>query len=103
MEPALLRMSDVPDVVEELTGERPHLGTVHKWRKRGIAGVRLDCSFAMGCYRTSRAALVAFFDRIAVAKAGGDPDTKAGPVTLARLDRDRELSRVEDELFSLGC
>ena len=43
-EQATIKLIDVPDVVEKLTGKRPKMTTVQKWIRTGHRGVKLRVS-----------------------------------------------------------
>jgi predicted RNase H-like nuclease len=42
MRDRLFPLTDGPTIVEELTGRRLHDTALHRWAKRGIAGLRLQ-------------------------------------------------------------
>lgn len=50
----------------------PHVGTMHRWHKVGVAGIKLEV-VCLGGRRTftSREALQRFFQRVTAAKNGG--------------------------------
>lgn len=56
-------------IVERITGDRPSLGAIYRWRANGISGVKLRTMYAMGSHRTTEAWLREFFDDVATAKA----------------------------------
>jgi hypothetical protein len=41
---------------------RPHVSTLHRWRQRGIRGVRLDAVLVGGVWYTSREAIRRFIE-----------------------------------------
>ena len=46
--------------IENIIGTRPDLTTMHRWRKRGLGGVRLDCARIGRAYYTSIQAINRF-------------------------------------------
>lgn len=58
------------DAVKLATGQSPHLSSLHRWRLRGISGVRLETTCVGGRRMTSVGAVRRFCDAIAVAKDG---------------------------------
>ncbi|EMI41685.1 DUF1580 domain-containing protein [Rhodopirellula sp. SWK7] len=59
---------EIPAAVEDMTGFRPHINTVKRWRSNGVAGVRLRCEYFGGTYRTTRTWLAEFFAASSEAK-----------------------------------
>lgn len=57
----LIKLSQAPALVEKVTGERPHVLTIHRWARKGVRGVRLRSAFAGGIRRTSAEWLDEFF------------------------------------------
>ena len=52
---------------------RPHLSTLHRWRLRGVHGIRLESCLLAGRRFTSREALNRFFDRTTAVGEGHQP------------------------------
>ena len=75
-------------------GKRLHLATIHRWRRRGIAGVVLEAVRVDGTWMTSREAISRFSTKLTSGKAPQEPTT---PNLLAR-----EAEAVERELDSMG-
>ena len=75
---------------------RPHLSTIHRWRLRGIRGVKLETILVGGRRYTSREALERFSERI-TAIANGEP-------LPHRTNRQRAaaIGRAERELNAAG-
>ena len=57
-----LLMADVPAEVERLTGTRPHHNTIRRWRREGVAGVRLRTIRLGYRYLTSRRWIAEFIE-----------------------------------------
>jgi hypothetical protein len=66
--------------VEDITGERVHVATLHRWATHGLAGCRLRTIYARGSRRTRHQWLMDFFRQVADAKASGC-DPRASPPT----------------------
>lgn len=96
----MIRLSEVPNLVEELTGERPPaVGTVHRWVTAGIAGVRLRTSYVCGCRRTTEQWILDFFDGVDAAKSGCYVELPKA----ATKQRRREFADADAELLAIGC
>lgn len=65
-----LLLSAVPKFVQRLTGQRPHIATIHRWRQRGLRGVRLQTTFVGGHRRTTTRWLLELFDNLHAAHDG---------------------------------
>lgn len=66
----LVRFRDVPKWCHARFGNRIHPSTVHRWRMRGIRGIRLESVLVGGSRFTSEEALVRFFDKTTKAADG---------------------------------
>lgn len=64
----LISLNQVPSHLENLTGKRPHLASIYRWLKTGIAGVRLESLIIGGTRVTSIEALERFFQASTEAK-----------------------------------
>ena len=64
----LVPLSQVPGMVEQMTGDRPSIAAVYRWIRPGICGVRLQTAWA-GMLRTSKSRVADFMDAVAEAKA----------------------------------
>ena len=71
-------LSAVPKLVQRLTGQRPHIATIHRWRQRGLRGVRLQTTFVGGHRRTTTRWLLEFFDDLHAAHDGTPEPIGAG-------------------------
>lgn len=97
-EERLLKISDVAKEVERLTGDRPHLATIHRWMSRGLCGVRLRSVFALGQRRVQPRWLDQFFVDVANAKNHNDTDAVAKPANV----KSPRIADAERELASAG-
>ena len=82
-EEKLLRL---PDAVEAATGQCPHLSTLHRWRLRGIAGVKLETVRCGGRRLCSIESVRRFLDGVTAAADG----KQAQPRTPKQRSRDAE-------------
>lgn len=64
----LLELSKVPQHLEKLAGKRPHIASIYRWTKHGIAGIRLETLIIGGTRFTSEQALDRFFQESTKAK-----------------------------------
>jgi len=86
----------LPEAAKSLPG-RPHLSTLHRWRLRGVRGVRLQTELIGGRRYTTRRWLREFR---AATTAAGDPH--AAPATAPTRDRERSIRAAEAELDAAG-
>ena len=56
-----IRLSTVPLIIGQRTGDKPHIATVYRWVNQGLRGVKLRTSFVGGHRRTCEAWLDEFF------------------------------------------
>jgi len=75
---------------------KPHSSTLHRWRLRGIRGVRLETILIGGVRYTSREALQRFFNAT-TAIANGD----ISPASTSK-NRGQEIEAAEGELAKVG-
>ena len=86
----LVRLSQAAKIVERITGERPHAGTIYRWASSGIRGERLKIAYAGGFKRTSEDWIRDFFNR--VSHAAGIPNPRR---VSASKRRARALSQLK--------
>lgn len=99
----LVRLSAVPAIVERISGERPHISTVHRWRQRGCHGVRLRTQFLGGSRRTCELWLREFFEAVTAAAEGEGQAPIAAPPTRAKTSSARlQHEQAERELAAAG-
>jgi hypothetical protein len=75
---------------------RPNLSTLHRWRLRGVYGVRLPVVHIGGRVFVSKSALEQFFAAVTAAKAGSP-----SPQRTAK-QRERAIAAAENELAEAG-
>jgi hypothetical protein len=82
--------------VERVTGQRPNPSTLHRWRIRGVKGVKCETILAGGRRMSSIPAVHRFFAGITAAADGTSP--------APRTNRQREaaIARAEAELEKAG-
>src|SRR5436309_595292 len=73
----------------------PHVSTLWRWVNRGIRGRKLETICVGGVRRTSKQALVRFFDGITAAASGE-------PAILTSRQRDRAYREAKRELDRAG-
>src|SRR5690242_14312428 len=70
----------ISNILPDRDGKRIHVGTLHRWRTRGLRGVRLHSVKLGGRWHTSVQALQRFFDSLTdqdsmtAADSGARPD-----------------------------
>jgi hypothetical protein len=85
----------ITDAAKSLPG-RPHVSTLHRWRLRGIRGIKLETILLGGKRLTSREALQRFADRTTAA-ASGEPVSVRTPTQRAKA-----IGRAERECDRMG-
>jgi len=92
------KLFSLPAAVEAATGQRPHLSTLHRWRLRGIQGVRLETIRCGGKRLCSVESVRRFLESVTAAADGPQP------TTVARTSRQRQaaIEAAERELDAAG-
>ena len=80
---------------QTLPGGAVHVSTMHRWRMKGVRGVRLETFLRGGVRHTTDGALERFFAAITAAADG------TAPVRTSR-QREREVAAAERELAEAG-
>lgn len=88
-----VQFSDAPKHVPG----RPHIATIHRWRLRGVRGVKLESALVGGKRFTTLEAIERFIDATTAA-ADGEP----APRAESNKARERRLARIEAELQQAG-
>jgi len=88
-------LQTLADAAKSLPGRR-HITSLHRWRLRGIRGVRLEAILIGGKWHTSVEAIRRFV-AATTAAASGDDNTSEAP-----SDRDRRVRDAERELAMEG-
>ena len=81
---------------QTLNGGPVHVSTMHRWRLRGVRGVRLETVLRGGIRHTSDQAMARFFVATTAAADGEPTPTR----TIAR--RERNINQAETELEAAG-
>lgn len=76
---------------------RPHASTLHRWRTRGIRGVRLQTCLLGGRRFTTKVWLDDFLE---LSSKAGDPD--ASPANMPPRGRDAGFNSVKAKLDAAG-
>jgi hypothetical protein len=82
--------------VERVTGQRPHPTTLHRWRLRGVRGIKLETVLCAGRRLTTESAVERFIMSCTRAADG------EGALTRTPHQRDRAVQRAEAELDTAG-
>jgi len=92
------KLLSLPAAVEQATGQRPHPSTLHRWRLRGIKGVRLETVRCGGRRLCSVESVRRFLDGVTEATDGPQHSTPA------RTSRQRAaaIARAERQLDDAG-
>ena len=75
---------------------RPHLSTLHRWRLRGVRGVKLETCVIGGRRFTSAESLLRFGAATTAATDGSPTPTRTS------RQRQRDIERAEAELAKAG-
>jgi len=76
----------------------PSPATLHRWRLRGLAGIRVRTFLRGGRRFVTRSALAEFFEQVTAARDGVPPFSSNQPAA----NRDRSLRQAEAELDADG-
>ncbi len=76
---------------------QPHIATLHRWRLRGVRGVRLETVLVGGRRFTTQEALQRFFSATTAATNGGE-----SPEVRTNKSRQQAIERAEAELREAG-
>ncbi len=88
-------MVPFPDAPSRIPG-RPHIATVHRWRLRGVRGIKLESCLVGGKRFTSIEAIERFVERTTAA-ADGEQSPSRTP-----RQRQRAIKQAEQELAQAG-
>jgi hypothetical protein len=84
------------EAARTLPGGAVHVSTTHRWRLKGVRGVRLETFLRGGIRYTTNEAIERFF---AATTAAADGEA---PPALTSRQREREISRTEREATEAG-
>lgn len=87
-------LMSLADAARTLPGGKVHVATVHRWRLRGVRGIKLETIMRGGIRFTSREALDRFF-HATTAAAAGEPH----PVRTPK-QRSAEIAAAEREVLA---
>jgi hypothetical protein len=83
------------EVTKSIPG-RPHVSTLHRWRQKGVRGVKLETLLVGGRRMVSREALERFFTNITAAAENDAPSARTP------RQRERAIAQAEQELREAG-
>lgn len=92
----MIRLSTACGVVAEITGERPHPATLHRWERAGLKGIKLRTAFAGGHKRTCRTWILEFFAKINAAESREPVATPGVPTA-----RQSQIEKAKQELAGI--
>ncbi len=92
---ALISLNNIPSLVENYTGKRPHIATIYRWSKHGIAGVVLETISIGGSSFSSEEALLRFWENSTKSKKKPSDSIEPNPKTQRRQI---ELDQLAKEL-----
>ncbi len=84
------------EAARTLPGGAVHVSTIHRWRMKGVRGVRLETFLRGGVRHTSREAIERFFDATTAAADG------ASATTCESSQREKSIRAAENELNDAG-
>ena len=87
----------VAAAVERVTGQRPHPTTLHRWRLRGVRGIKLETVLCGNRRMSSEPAVERFIIACTRAADGGERESSRTP-----RRRDAAVQRAEAELAKAG-
>lgn len=90
----LVALSQAASIVERLTGRRPHLSALYRWKLSGISGQKLRVVWAGKGHCTCERWLREFFDAVTAAKQGENPAQSENFNAKAIENAERELTRA---------
>jgi hypothetical protein len=73
---------------------RPHISTIHRWRLRGVRGIKLSSVMIGGRRFTSRLAINSFIEQTTASRS----DRRTPPDTSSNRSRERTISAAERQL-----
>jgi hypothetical protein len=79
-------------------GRPTHVSTLHRWRSKGVRGVRLEAVRVGGIWHTSTEAVERFVTQLSSADQTASPNTSNDCVSLP----DKPNDHVEEQLDSVG-
>lgn len=75
-------------------GDRPvHVATIHRWRSRGLKGIRLEAVRIGGAWHCSREAFRRFADRLTAQAESAEVSLPAGPDRHSHVEADSALKK----------
>ncbi len=82
--------------IARMLPSRNHVSTLHRWRLRGVRGIKLETVVVGGRRYTSREAVIRFSSAVTAARDGTAP-----PVRTPH-QRQQSIARAEQELAKAG-
>lgn len=88
----------LPQAAAEIKPRRKHVSTLHRWRLKGVRGIKLETVMVGGHRCTSAQAIDRFHHRVTAA-ADGEP--VESPSKTSR-QRKNDIARAEQDLARMG-
>ena len=98
----LLTMSQAAKICPKVDGKRPHVGSLWRWARRGVRGVKLEHVMVGRKLCTSRAALDAFFANLTDAPRSVTSGRKRSPKPPSELHREAQVARARQRMLTKG-
>ncbi len=88
----LITFSELARSLPRRRSDRPvHLATIHRWRSRGLKGIRLEAVKVGGAWHCSLEAFRRFTDRLTAEAESAEVSIAAGPHRNSHVEADTAL------------
>lgn len=89
----LITFKELAESLPRRRGDRPiHLSTIHRWRSRGLKGIRLEAIRIGGSWCTSREAFGRFASRLTAKEASKDLTI---PTVVSETGRSKDVANEQ--------
>ena len=90
----LITFAELAKSLPRRRGDRPvHLATIHRWRSRGLKGIRLEGVRVGGAWHTSREAFRRFTERLTALVTSGEVSPPKGADHQSHVEADASLRK----------
>ena len=91
----LITLGELARSLPRRRGDRPvHVATIHRWRSRGLQGIRLEGIRVGGAWHTSRVAFRRFADRLTALAEAAEVTLPTGPDRRSHVEADAALRKT---------
>ena len=88
----LITFAELAKSLPRRRGDRPvHLATIHRWRSRGLKGIRLEGVRVGGAWHTSREAFRRFTERLTALVTSEEVSPPRGADHQSHIEADKSL------------